>query len=710
MRQLVPICGVLLLSAAWAQEADRPQSAPPSVLVAVEAGWGGWVPEAEAAPAPVWATLRNPAGQPRELVVEASSGAVRARRAVRLPAGARRRVSLCLACDKPYVRVRVLAWGRVLAQREVSPLRRLEAERPHALCLEGDPASSVRFPEEEGDQPLLATAALRFAATEAAAYEAFGLVVLRGVGAGELPEEARAALVDYAARGGTVVVSPCSGRAPGSEAFARSLPGGPPRAEEVFGGGAERVRALGFGRLVLHEEDLLAGLSGSRGRDALRRQRFRRAAREGRQRLPLRWTPGWHRPGRDFAGPGAFTGALVAGFVLLYLFAIGPGLAVALRKSSRRRLALCAAGTILAFVLLALLVTAVVLAAPGSVAVREALYVPGDGPALRWAGVELRSGGGRRHSLRLGGGELSLTRAGVDFQCERRRGLADGARLEEPQLRWCETRRGEAVAWDAKLRPWEARAASVVALEAGVRPLAATVRRRGSGAFVLEVENTTGGPLGAGIVIEEGMRTWLSMAEVVQVLPSLSAGERVTVPLPRSTRQGGTPLPPKHVRWDRVLGIPSDFVDWTALRPLPPRDTPLRYAVVTRIPPRFAVEGVRGDVRRCAVRVDPVRVGASVERGWPGFTVEGAGTFGRRQDVRVARVDPTGPAARAGLTPGLRVQFVNGRSVSSASDLQQALGRLLPGERARLVCWDLRTSRQKAFTIVLGRRPADPGR
>jgi serine protease Do len=68
----------------------------------------------------------------------------------------------------------------------------------------------------------------------------------------------------------------------------------------------------------------------------------------------------------------------------------------------------------------------------------------------------------------------------------------------------------------------------------------------------------------------------------------------------------------------------------------------------------------------------------------------------------VASVKEGDPADQAGIKPGDVILEVNGRAIESARDLTRIIGRMAPGETARIVLW--REGRKKEVSVEVGRR------
>ncbi len=106
--------------------------------------------------------------------------------------------------------------------------------------------------------------------------------------------------------------------------------------------------------------------------------------------------------------------------------------------------------------------------------------------------------------------------------------------------------------------------------------------------------------------------------------------------------------------------------------------------------------------------------GGSIVRGYIGAMVqnltpeiaESLGIPGRKGAL-VAEVTPGGPGDAAGLRAGDAVLSLNGRELTSSSDLTRRVGTAREGDRLRLEIW--RDGRRQTLEVRAGRRPADEG-
>jgi serine protease Do len=72
-----------------------------------------------------------------------------------------------------------------------------------------------------------------------------------------------------------------------------------------------------------------------------------------------------------------------------------------------------------------------------------------------------------------------------------------------------------------------------------------------------------------------------------------------------------------------------------------------------------------------------------------------------REGVLVAKVDPQGPAARAGLEPGDIVHQINQQPIKGLKDYTRVLEQLPPGQEALLLVRDWRTGETGYLTVVV---------
>ncbi|KDB08513.1 protease Do [Burkholderia sp. lig30] len=96
-----------------------------------------------------------------------------------------------------------------------------------------------------------------------------------------------------------------------------------------------------------------------------------------------------------------------------------------------------------------------------------------------------------------------------------------------------------------------------------------------------------------------------------------------------------------------------------------------------------------------------------VSRGRLGVAVQGmnqtlASSFGlaKPDGALVSSVDPSGPAAKAGLQPGDVILSVNGTPVGDSTTLPSQIANLKPGSRADLQIW--RDKAKKSVSVTLG--------
>ncbi len=102
--------------------------------------------------------------------------------------------------------------------------------------------------------------------------------------------------------------------------------------------------------------------------------------------------------------------------------------------------------------------------------------------------------------------------------------------------------------------------------------------------------------------------------------------------------------------------------------------------------------------------VDGLRQNGRIDRGWLGVAISETQTRGG--GVRIATVDRTGPAARAGLRAGDVITAVNDSKVETSNGLVRAVAGIPPGNGARLSV--LRDGRPLEIAATVGRRPAEP--
>lgn len=101
-----------------------------------------------------------------------------------------------------------------------------------------------------------------------------------------------------------------------------------------------------------------------------------------------------------------------------------------------------------------------------------------------------------------------------------------------------------------------------------------------------------------------------------------------------------------------------------------------------------------------------------VERGWLGVIIQEvnrdlAESFGLEKPAGalVAKVLPDSPAKRGGLQEGDVILKLNGRSIELSSDLPPLVGRIKPGQTARLEV--MRSGRRRVIELEIGRMPEE---
>jgi serine protease DegQ len=108
--------------------------------------------------------------------------------------------------------------------------------------------------------------------------------------------------------------------------------------------------------------------------------------------------------------------------------------------------------------------------------------------------------------------------------------------------------------------------------------------------------------------------------------------------------------------------------------------------------------------------LDSIIKHGQVVRGWIGvesqdITPELSDSFGLAKDrgAIIAGVVRGGPADRAGMRPGDILVAVQGKKVTSTSDMMKIIAALPPGDKARLTV--VRKDRESTLDVTIGRRP-----
>ena len=107
--------------------------------------------------------------------------------------------------------------------------------------------------------------------------------------------------------------------------------------------------------------------------------------------------------------------------------------------------------------------------------------------------------------------------------------------------------------------------------------------------------------------------------------------------------------------------------------------------------------------------------GESIQRGYLGVTIgtltdeyrESLGLPENTEGAYITDVTADGPAANAGLRPGDVVVGLNGRPITTSTELTRAVGTASPGDNLRLEV--LREGRRQTLTVRSGTRPAGLG-
>ena len=95
-----------------------------------------------------------------------------------------------------------------------------------------------------------------------------------------------------------------------------------------------------------------------------------------------------------------------------------------------------------------------------------------------------------------------------------------------------------------------------------------------------------------------------------------------------------------------------------------------------------------------------------IERGWLGVSVQNLGAdTGRRGDVEIAGVAPSGPALHAGLRTGDVVLAVEGHVIDSSGGLIRAVAEKSPGTMVQVKI--RRDGHELTIPVTVGRRPPE---
>ncbi len=664
---------------------------PADPLARVEVGWDGAVP-ARRFPAQVWVDLRDGTGQDRALRLVVRSEQGTAERALELPAGGQRAECFSLAVDSEVV-VEVHERGRLLVSRTLPALPGIDG-RKHVLVLDGRPPERLLAPGREDALLHVTVAPAARAPTESSCYAGVGLVALREVDPAGWALRQREALLEHVREGGTLVLLGADARRPALAALFDGLGGA--AVERKWCGLPARLRAHGRGRVVRLEADPLDD-----GGPPLELQGRLADAAAAVERA---WPPSSDEARREpFEGPGVVTQGAVVGYLVLYVLAVGPALALGLRRSPRRRLALAVVALIGGFTLLAPAVAGLVRAAPGEAQARFRVVVPADGPAVELGTITVLSGGAVRHEVTLEGGAHAVTlvrgRTSED-------GLWTGGRWESNPARpaTAATERGRRTTTAVAMPPWGREVLHVHALRDDLRALELEVRRQ-AGGDVLTVRNPGPGVVRAASVVELGRS---SVFPPHFLLGDLPPGERRTLRLPAS-------LPVRRPTLAERLGLPPDMRAWQhAPAPDPFRQdaAPSPYAIVSRVEPTVAVSGPGLTIVVHALRLDPVPWAGQRSRGFLGARLDevtDGGPDGGDRRVRATGAAQGGPFAALGLGLPVTIVAVDDVPVTSLAHLRSLLARHLPGEPVTLTLFEPRMGQEVIREVVLAEEPGLPG-
>ncbi|WP_341676933.1 DegQ family serine endoprotease [Niveibacterium sp. SC-1] len=109
---------------------------------------------------------------------------------------------------------------------------------------------------------------------------------------------------------------------------------------------------------------------------------------------------------------------------------------------------------------------------------------------------------------------------------------------------------------------------------------------------------------------------------------------------------------------------------------------------------------------------DQLQKFGKVQRGKLGVLIQGmdddlAQTFGldKAKGALIAQVEPSGPAAKAGLQAGDVILGVDGSTIDESADLPRIIGERHPGDKVKLKVWRDKASRD--VTVALGEQQAE---
>lgn len=695
------IAALLLSSLALEPAQAQSPPAPARLLQSVKAGFDGGASRDH--PTPVWVTLVNQGDRQASFTLVGVSGQARTQRAVDLPAGGRRRVCLALRI-RGEVLVQLLQDGEVLERKKIEAITGLDPKR-HLLSIDGRPEDRRTAAGSRRTDPSLYVSAIdqSQAPTEAVCYEAFGAVLLRGVDPDAWDRDQRSAVLEYAAQGGTLILDEVKPGRVEQVGLLRLL-GVKAKSTKVLSQSAQQF-SYGLGRVLTFRDDILKTALQAGAKSAQAKQDLGDLVQRGRGKVKFAPTFQTYN-GRFPDHPASGSQALVGGFLLIYLLAIGPVLAFALRKSSRKKLALTAAIGVAGFSLLAFLVAGLVRVGAGVAFVNEVVYVPKNGLALHVSDITVVSGGASSYRLELTGMEQV---AATVLPSETGQFVNRWHQRETTRFRGSRTLRGTELAVDLAMPLWGQQSVETLSVIPKVRPLSAELRLVGR-SYEVRIVNTTGAPIEQALVMELGIG--LNKYTGYTELGRLDPGQEKVVKVTRNARLRAPPKTIDDLTWYSKLGVPEDWHGWTKIRPARRKggSAALDFAVVSVIPSRFQTRGKNLRTRHHTLRIDPVDVAAGLDRGYMGIVLEAGNKFAGQDWVqaRVGRVLPNGPAAKAGVTVGMMIVTLENAQVTSPQQLREAVARRLPGEAVRLGLSDPTTGQFRNVRIRLGSRAEVP--